>query len=121
MSNLITVKVDVRKLDTSRYFEGKPDKDGHRPLYADLVLIARREPGKYGDTHIVKQSVTKEEREAKVEMPIIGSATERGGYGSSAPANRPQTETTITMNGAAPVRRPTAAPLQDPDSDQVPF
>lgn len=74
MSNLLTVKIDVRKLDKARFFEGKADKDGHKPLYADIVLVPRREIGQYGDTHIVKQSKKKDEN---VEMPIIGNATER--------------------------------------------
>lgn len=87
MPNILTLKVDVRKLDKARFFEGKEDKDGHKPLYADLVLIPRREVGAYGDTHLVKQSVSKEEREAKVELPIIGNATERGG---AAPAAAPK-------------------------------
>jgi len=74
MANIITIKVDVRRLDKSRFFEGKEDANGHRPLYADLVLIERREVGKYGDTHLVKQSKKKDE---DVELPIIGSATDR--------------------------------------------
>lgn len=98
MSNLITVKVDVRKLDKARFFEGKADKNGHKPLYADLVLIARKEPGQYGDTHLVKQSITKAEREAKLELPIIGNATERG----SAPASQHSTT-------PPPASTPTAA------------
>jgi len=94
MANLITLKLDVRKLDKSRFFEGKEDANGHRPLYADIVLVARKEVGKYGDTHIVKQSKKKDEQ---IDLPIIGSATERGG----APAPRPQppaTTTTTTWN-----------------------
>ena len=82
MPNVITIKVDVRKLDKARFFEGKPDKNGHRPLYADLVLIPRREVGNFGDTHLCKQSKKKEET---VEMPIIGNATERGGAPQQAP------------------------------------
>jgi hypothetical protein len=75
MPNLISLKIDVKKLDKSRFFQGKPDKDGHAPLYADIILIPRKEVGKFGDTHIVKQSKKKDEQ---VELPIIGSATERG-------------------------------------------
>jgi hypothetical protein len=78
MSNIITVKIDATLIDKARLFVGK-EKNGHTPKYLDLVLIPRREVGQYGDTHIVKQSVTKEEREAKLELPILGSATERGG------------------------------------------
>lgn len=87
MPNILTVKIDVRKLDKARFFEGKADANGHRPLYCDLVLIPRREVGKFGDTHLVKQSITKEEREKNVEVPIIGNATERG---QSQPAPQPK-------------------------------
>jgi hypothetical protein len=85
MSNIITVKIDVTLLDKGRLFTGKQQQNGHVPKYADLVLIPRREVGQYGDTHIVKQSVTKAEREAQVELPIIGNATERGGNAPAAP------------------------------------
>lgn len=84
MPNIITIKLDAAKIDRARLFVGK-EKDGHTPKYLDLVLVPRKEVGKYGATHIVKQSVSKEEREKGVEMPIIGDATERGG----APAPRP--------------------------------
>jgi hypothetical protein len=105
MPNLITVKIDVKKLDKTRFFQGKPDKDGHAPLYCDLVLIARRETGKYGDTHLVKQSKGKDEQ---VELPIIGSATERG---QSAPAPQPHRQST-----------PPPPPLSNDGADSdVPF
>ena len=84
MPNILTVKVDVALIDKARLFTGKVAKDGHTPKYLDLVLIPRKEVGQYGDTHIVKQSVTKEEREAKVELPIIGNATERGNAAAAA-------------------------------------
>ena len=117
MPNIITVKVDVSKLDKSRFFRGKPDQSGHAPLYADLVLIPRRETGKFGDTHIVKQSKKKDEQ---VEMPILGNATERGGEGRSAPAER--TETTTTMNGARPQRSAQAPAANENINDEdVPF
>lgn len=83
MPNIINVKVDVRKLEKARFFEGKPDKNGHKPLYADLVLIPKKEVGMYGDTHLVVQSKKKEEN---IQMPIIGNATERGGAAPKAPA-----------------------------------
>lgn len=103
MPNIITVKLDATLIDKARLFVGK-EKNGHVPKYLDLVLIPRREVGQYGATHICKQSVTKEEREKGVELPIIGDATERGG----APA---------APNPAAP--RP-AAPAENMDED-VPF
>jgi hypothetical protein len=102
MPNLITVKVDVSKLDKARFFRGKPDASGHAPLYADLVLVPRREPGRYGDTHLVKQSKKKDEA---VEMPILGNATERG---ASTPSQ-------------APTQRPASAPQHDNNDDDMPF
>ena len=75
MANIITLKLDVKKLEKSRFFAGKPDKDGHEPLWCDLVLIPRKEIGRYGDTHFIKQSKKKDE---EVDLPIIGNATERG-------------------------------------------
>jgi len=97
MPNIITSRIDVRKLDKARFFEGKPDAQGHRPLWADLVHIPRKEVGKYGATHICKQSKKKDEQ---VEMPIIGDSTERGSASAAAPRQ--------------------AAPARD-DSEDVPF
>lgn len=103
MPNLITVKVDVSKLDKARFFRGKPDASGHAPLYADLVLVPRREVGRYGDTHLVKQS---KKREETVEMPILGSATERGAASGTASAQQ---------------SRPAPAPNADISDEDVPF
>lgn len=85
MANVITVKVDVRLLEKARFFEGK-EKNGHKPLYADLVLMPKKEIGKFGDTHFVIQSKKKDEN---VQMPIIGSATERGGQRSEVAPSKP--------------------------------
>lgn len=102
---MITVKIDATKIDKSRLFEGKPDRQtGKAPKYLDLVLIPRKEVGKFGDTHIVKQSKRKDEN---VDLPIIGSATVR-----DYPSARPQstTQTTTVMNDGTVVR-----------DDDVPF
>ncbi len=104
MPNPINVKIDVTLIDKDRFFVGK-EKSGRTPKYLNLVLIPRREVGQYGDTHIVKQSISKEEREAGVELPIIGGATERGG--ASAPAARPAARA--------------AAPAHMDDGDSITF
>jgi len=101
---MITVKIDVTKLDKTRFFKGKPDQNGHSPIYADLVLLDRKEVGKYGDTHIVKQSKKKDEN---IELPIIGSATDRS-QGQRTPTS-----------GSAPTK-PTPPPQDNIDED-VPF
>ncbi len=68
---MITVKIDVTKIDKARLFKGA------KGTYLDLILIETPN-GEYGD-YMVKQSVTKEERLAKLQMPILGNAKNMGG------------------------------------------
>lgn len=75
---MIILDIDVTKLDKSRFREGS--KGGK---YCDLVLIDHKTDKSDG---FVKQGVSKEEREARVEMPIIGNFRIIGG---SKPAGRP--------------------------------
>jgi hypothetical protein len=76
---MITVKIDVTKIDKARLFTGA------KGTYLDLILI-ETPGGQYGD-YMVKQSITKEERLAKVQMPILGNAKNMGGGARpSAPA-----------------------------------
>lgn len=70
---MISLSIDVTKLDKSR-FKHTTRKDGTKAIFCDLILF----PGKdgtdqYGNDGMVKQQVTKEEREAKVQMPILGN------------------------------------------------
>lgn len=65
---MINLSIDVMKLQKERFH---PGKNGAK--YANLVVMELNEPDQYGNTHIVKQSCTKEEREAGVKMPIIGN------------------------------------------------
>jgi hypothetical protein len=74
---MITAKIDVTKIDKARLFKGK------KGTYLDLILIETPN-GQYGD-YMIKQSISKEEREQGVEMPIIGNAQNRGGSRSAAP------------------------------------
>lgn len=72
---LITLSIDVTQLDKSRFKEiirkGSGPRAGMKAVFADLVLVATP-GGQYGD-YIVKQQVSKEERAARVEMPILGN------------------------------------------------
>ena len=65
----ITLKIDVTKIDKTRLYKGKSG------VYLDCVLFERREVGKYGDTHMILQSLSKEDRAKGIKGPIIGSAT----------------------------------------------
>lgn len=67
---MITISIDVTKLDKSRFKPGKAH-DGHTSKYCDLVLIETPN-SKFGD-FVVKQSVSKEERESGRQMPMLGN------------------------------------------------
>jgi len=82
---IITISIDVTLLDKAR-FKRVTRKNGTDAVFCDLVLIETPQ-GKYGD-FMVKQSVTKEERAAKKEMPILGNGKNWGSKPtSSAPAD----------------------------------
>lgn len=70
-----SVRIDVTLLDKSRFYHSKKQaRDGHYPIYCDLVLFDNRDgTDQYGNDGMVKQQITKEEREARVEVPILGN------------------------------------------------
>lgn len=99
---MITVKVNVSQIDKARLFKGE------KGTYLDLILIETPN-GQYGD-FMVKQQVTKEEREAKLQMPILGNAK----YLGQKPA---QTQQPPSRQAPAPRQTPT----EELDEDQIPF
>lgn len=86
MSN-IGISIDVTLLDETRFKE-MARKNGKRAVFADLILIHTPE-GKYGD-YMVKQSVSKEERAAKVEMPILGNGKTLQGASAKPKRSEPE-------------------------------
>jgi len=70
MSNIIRLKIDVTKIDKSRLFRGK------KGVYLDAVLIPLRQPSDFGDTHIITQDVSKEERDQGIKGAILGNGRE---------------------------------------------
>lgn len=94
MGKIIAAKIDVTKLQKARFFQGR-----NGAQYADLILLELREPDRFGNTYMVKQACSREERLNKVEMPILGSAKELGGGqqvprsgGAHTQWNKPQTQ-----------------------------
>lgn len=98
---MITLSIDVTLLDKAR-FKRITRTNGQPAVFCDLVMIETPD-GKYGD-FMVKQSVTKEERAAKKEMPILGN----GKNFSKAPPKNPTPKTDT------PSKPPS-------DDDDVPF
>lgn len=66
----ISIKIDVTKIDKARLFKGK------KGTYLDLTtFIDTDNPGEHGDHGFIAQSVSKEEREQKVQTQILGNCT----------------------------------------------
>lgn len=100
---IIRISIDVTRLDKGR-FKKVTRRNGDSAEFAELVLIETPN-SEHGD-FIVKQDVTKEEREARVEMPILGNGKHIGG-GNARPQEKRRTQ--------APAQREQA------DFDDVPF
>jgi len=103
MPNIIRVKIDVSKIDKSRLFKGQ------KGTYLDITLLPMKELGKFGDTHMVVQDVSKEDREKGVKGAILGNAKEIGGTQQGSHMREP----------AQPRREP--RPSTQQDGDDVPF
>lgn len=64
----LSVKLDVSKIQKERLFKGE------KGVYLDLTsFIDLDNPDEYGQHGFIAQSVTKEEREAGVQTPILGN------------------------------------------------
>jgi hypothetical protein len=65
----VSIKLDVKKLDKARFFAANSGA-----LYVDLTIFLDPDnEGQYGDHGFITQSLTKEERDQKVQMPILGN------------------------------------------------
>ena len=64
--NIITLKIDVTKIDKARLFKGKSG------TYLDCALIPT-DKSRYGDDYIITQSVSKEARLKGERGQIIGN------------------------------------------------
>lgn len=73
MPQLISAKIDVKKIDKSRLFRAQSGA-----LYLDVILIPSKND-RYGNDYMVTQSVSKEEREAGAKGAILGNAKIIGG------------------------------------------
>lgn len=88
----------------------KPHQNGK--VYLNLELIENREPGKYGDTHFVKESTTKQERDEGVKLPIIGNAKP---WGKPKPQNGGWDDAPRKVNYTA------RDAIQEDDGGEIPF
>tara|TARA_B110000977_G_scaffold67301_1_gene91397 strand:- start:547 stop:849 length:303 start_codon:yes stop_codon:yes gene_type:complete len=67
----ISLKIDVTKIDKTRLYKGA------KGTYLDLTTFVDTEVADQYENHgFISQSLTKEEREAKAQTPILGNVRE---------------------------------------------
>jgi hypothetical protein len=93
---MITLSIDVKQIDKDRL---KPytRKNGKEAMFLELILIPTPE-SEFGD-YMVKQSVSKEERESGIQMPILGNAKQVVHAKVAAKEIRKQVEKTTDLDG----------------------
>tara|TARA_R100001463_G_scaffold10301_1_gene30214 strand:+ start:629 stop:946 length:318 start_codon:yes stop_codon:yes gene_type:complete len=84
---ILRVKLDVRKIDKDRLFQGS------KGTYLDATILLRDDEDQYGQHGMIVQDVSKEERLAGEKGAILGNVTwagtERPGAATAPPTNDP--------------------------------
>ena len=86
MPKLISLKIDVTKINKKRLYQGA------KGTYLDATLYLIDEPDEYGNYGMITEGVTKEERENGVKGVILGNAKVLKDFGKDEqkkPANEP--------------------------------
>jgi hypothetical protein len=105
MPQVIVAKIDVTKIDKARLFAGR-----NGAQYLDIVLIPTRDD-RYGNSHIITQSVSKEEREKGIKGAILGNAKTMRSRSSGPGDNDSESKPTGTGAGSKPAKS------EGPDAD----
>lgn len=134
----ISIKLDLKKIDKARLFAAQSGA-----LYLDLTMFVDPDnEGQYGDHGIVTQSISKEERDQNVQMPIVGNGKIFYGLQElkskqpqqapqqpqqpqqqswKQPQQRPQAPQQPARQGAYNANQPQSAHGFDDFSDDIPF
>jgi hypothetical protein len=94
---MLLLKINVTKVDKARLFEGK-----NGAKYLDLVVTELEEPDQFGNTMLIKQACSKEERQSGVKMPIIGNGKELTGSKPKPQAPKPTAAATTGDDDGLP-------------------
>ena len=68
MQKLISLSIDVSKIDAKRLYKGKKGQ------YLSATLFLKEEVDQYGNNGFIVESITKEEREGGQKGTILGNA-----------------------------------------------
>jgi hypothetical protein len=101
MSKLISIKIDVTKIDKNRLFKGE------KGTYLDADLWINDTPDKFGNDASVSMSQTKEERTAKKPKIYIGNGKKVLGWEGE--------------QSTRPKPAPAQGRTQDDSGDDIPF
>ena len=87
----LSLRIDVTKIDKARLYAGA------KGTYLDLTtFVDTEQQDQYENNGFISQSVNKEEREAKVQTPILGNVKVFFTDGAqSAPQSAPQSKAVI--------------------------
>jgi hypothetical protein len=101
MSSILSLRIDVSKIDKSRIYKGKKGQ------YLDMVVFIKDELDEYGNNGMIVQSVSENERKQGVKGAILGNSKPIG-------------------KGSTPQSSNTSAPQapnlsDDEDDDSLPF
>ncbi len=115
MDKLVSIRIDLDKVDNNRVFQGAKGR------YLDIVGVLTELPDQYQNNGFVTQQVTKEERQQGVKMPVLGNFKKLAdlqpkGFAPNAPAV-PQ----APKAPATPVGVQTPAPAPIGGDDDLPF
>ena len=101
---IIAASIDLTKIDKSRIKttdkNGVPFKNGQR--YYDISIIIKDEADQYGNHAMLSESVTKEERAAKVQGTILGNGKIVFNNSGQEKPQTPVTEAPKTSDGGLP-------------------
>lgn len=89
----IQIKIDVTQVVKEHMFKSTKvnQRTGKCPVYLDLVAFENRDgPDQYGNTHTIKQGISKQAREQGVQMKIIGNMKMPGAGGQPAAPRQQQ-------------------------------
>ncbi len=117
----VSLKIDVSKIDKARLFKGA------KGMYLDAtVFIDIEDLDQYGNSGMITQDVSKDEKQQGVKGNILGNCKvfwkdqNQGGYQQSAPQQQaPQQQAPRQMQAPMP-----GAPVQQPTDgwdDDIPF
>lgn len=69
MATLISMKIDVKKIEKERLYIGE------KGVYLNAVIVIFDEPDEYGRNGMILQEIAKDERQAGVKATILGNVS----------------------------------------------